>query len=386
MKRWALRALWCFLALAAAAWLVRTFVADVYHVESASMAPVLRGGGDADDWVLVRYASADELRRFDLAVALGDGPEAFVKRVVGLPGERVLVSGGDLFVDGRRLAPSVPRPQPVVLFDGALDPLDEHFVLDGRSWERSSRGLVELDARDARELDEAHLLVWRHGLHDGVDSGIGTRVVADGGLECLLDVEGDGRVRLELRESGDLFRAEIALGEGAQRIHRLHPDREDELLAEREVELAPGRLELSFFNVDNALALQVGDGPPLVATYDENRPPSRLALAPGRTVGPPVALGGEGVAIVVRELRVLRDLHWTERGELAVDAALALGPGEYFLLGDNSAHSLDGRELGPTPARDVIGRVERIVWPPARAGRVDELWVPAEARPAPAGH
>jgi signal peptidase I len=46
-------------------------------------------------------------------------------------------------------------------------------------------------------------------------------------------------------------------------------------------------------------------------------------------------------------------------------------PGHLFLVGDNSAASLDSRQFGPVPARDVIGKVYKRYWPMGRAG---PLW------------
>jgi signal peptidase I len=42
--------------------------------------------------------------------------------------------------------------------------------------------------------------------------------------------------------------------------------------------------------------------------------------------------------------------------------------GTVFVLGDNRADSEDSRDFGAVPARDVIGRVQARIWPPARWG------------------
>ncbi len=40
-----------------------------------------------------------------------------------------------------------------------------------------------------------------------------------------------------------------------------------------------------------------------------------------------------------------------------------LGPGEYFVLGDNRGASLDSRIFGPVPRKDIVGRVWFRGWP-----------------------
>ena len=46
------------------------------------------------------------------------------------------------------------------------------------------------------------------------------------------------------------------------------------------------------------------------------------------------------------------------------------GPEEYFVLGDNAAHSRDSRHFGPVPAAGIVGLVWLRCWPPRRWGPV----------------
>ncbi len=46
------------------------------------------------------------------------------------------------------------------------------------------------------------------------------------------------------------------------------------------------------------------------------------------------------------------------------------GPDEYFVLGDNSAHSTDSRVFGPVSSDRIIGRVWFRIWPSSSWGRV----------------
>ncbi len=395
VKRRFVGALWIVGSVLVALYLVRSFVADLYRVESGSMAPFLHGGDALGEWVLVRYGVPDDLERFDLVVTYEGSGKPVVKRVVGLPGETVQVSGGDLFIDRHRLAPETARPHPVTLFDSDLHEIADHFEWDSGSWSAptDTAPTWRLDTRDRDEASNDHLLRWRSSFDDGylLPDGIrvaGTRHVGDGLVSCEVDVErmagGHGTLRLELRERGDLFRALLDLvGEDVvrARIERHYPEHSPdafepaleillhppEVLAEATIALEASWTRLLFANIDNTLVLEVGDEPALVAEYIENRAPAGAAVVPGVTVGTQVALGGDGLAASFRSLRIARDTHWISRGDFAVDRPLSLGPSEVFLLGDNSAMSLDGRSFGATRLDAVLGRPHSVVWPRSRA-------------------
>lgn len=40
-----------------------------------------------------------------------------------------------------------------------------------------------------------------------------------------------------------------------------------------------------------------------------------------------------------------------------------LGPGQYFLLGDNRSDSRDSRYFGPVPRGNIIGQAQYVIWP-----------------------
>jgi signal peptidase I len=59
--------------------------------------------------------------------------------------------------------------------------------------------------------------------------------------------------------------------------------------------------------------------------------------------------------------------HYTSRmqmlGEYSADKPINVPEDDVFVLGDNRPNSLDSREFGPFPAKDVIGRAVFRLWP-----------------------
>lgn len=117
MSTWSLRVLrWLERGLAAAGlvFLVYHAAFDLREVVSNSMAPTLRGerpGAAGNDWVLyetlsTRAGAAPPRSR--LVVFRSDEGLPIVKRVAGLPGERLRIVGGRLEVDGVLLPPPAP--------------------------------------------------------------------------------------------------------------------------------------------------------------------------------------------------------------------------------------------------------------------------------------
>lgn len=399
------RILWTLAVLLVGVVLVKFFFADVYGVNSGSMRPTIFGGaarpgGDEfREWVLVAYDRAPELARFDLAVIRPEhGGDPVVKRVVGLPGETVRVAGGDLLIDGERLDGDAARPPLIPVFDDRYLPVEDFFELtlapEG-PWTRAGDGWrlhAPADAADA-------WMRFHKDLHDDYldENGarvVGTRQVNDAAVACdvVLEEWGAGaRLAFRLVEEADVFEAAFERVDGGTELVLTRGGTGDtegvpEVLARRPVDFAPrpsdaGARAIAFANVDNHLLVLLDGRALLNVSYEANVPLPAHAAGGPKSVGPRVALGGAGCTARFERIRVLRDLYYTPAGEHATHAALSLGPGEYFLLGDNSASSTDSRFFGPVAAGTILGRPLAVVRPLGRARRLTGGVPPEELVP-----
>ena len=140
------------------AFVVKTFLIQAFFIPSGSMLPTLH----EDDRVLVNKLSYDlhDVNRGDLVVfERPEGESAgqirdLIKRVVGLPGERIEGVNGEVIIDGRRL-------QEPYLEDGTVtDNLPAQRVPEGHVFVMGDNRSDSMDSRVFQAIDE-DLIVGR---------------------------------------------------------------------------------------------------------------------------------------------------------------------------------------------------------------------------------
>ena len=152
------------LLLAVGLYVVITFAIQTVHVIGYSMVPTLNN----DDYVL---ATKIDLRfttpqRGDIVILKDpfDNSQDFVKRVIALPGERLKITDGRVYINGRLLEePYLPKNDPWVTSanwptdagdtNGAVIPPGHYFVMgDNRNHSSDSRvfGPISLDQIESR--------------------------------------------------------------------------------------------------------------------------------------------------------------------------------------------------------------------------------------------
>ena len=112
------------------AWFVVYAFGTRVKISGQSMMPGLSGG----DLVLMDRLSYDlgNPKRFDVVVFAREDRRTNVKRVIGLPGETVQITGGTIYIDGKPLKGLAENP---VILEA-----DEYFLLgDNRDSSEDSR-------------------------------------------------------------------------------------------------------------------------------------------------------------------------------------------------------------------------------------------------------
>jgi signal peptidase I len=86
----------------------------------------------------------------------------------------------------------------------------------------------------------------------------------------------------------------------------------------------------------------------------------------------PFRIGGQGVTLAIRHIKLFRDVYYRSGDRHAAQTPLQLGPTEYFMLGDNSANSDDSRswQIPGVPERNFLGK-PFLLHQPSRPARWD---------------
>ncbi len=326
------------LVLLAVIVLVRVFPLGIFTLppESISMAPTLIPGAEGGDSLILvdltaHRRSAPERGEIVVFRPAPSRSTSFVKRVMGLPGERIAIRHGEVEVDGKALVKerelldrvAVPlhergfEPKEGGTSWSHPAPVQNAFRLPNGSWSPARGSCLDLVCRvrvRRGELPGSVSIVWRE--------------VAGGNCSVALNDHGHGA--------------------GVSVLGR-------EVAAGVDFKLAAGRtVEIWCTNADGIFRVEI-DGRELARANLTRR---------GREASVDILLEGESVEVLSADLA--RDLVYLP---LSKDPAKAwvLGEAEYFALGDNAAESRDSRHLGPIGAEELVGRATAVLWPLGRA-------------------
>ena len=182
-----------------------------------------------------------------------------------------------------------------------------------------------------------------------VDQGCCIVAAGDERREVSLEAAQHRHMQHKVEQAGrqfvddlDAVAAEISVGPKSEGRAQLVREGRGALGTTSGVALVPGRTHLlEFAFVDRRVHFAL-DGKEVIPAAD-------LEPAANRgEVRRPLQLGARGCRLVVRGLRLSRDIHYTQYGEHGTRHPAVLGPREYYVLGDNSGNSQDSRKW-PTP-------------------------------------
>ena len=305
-----------------------------------------------------------------------------VKRVVGLPGEKVQIQEGDVLVNGTIAKKSLAQQRTMSVSVYDTPQLDQRWSSESPgAWQLTGTRFVH-----PRRIEKAHKTLqpprragpmdWltyhhRQRFIGGEQAGPITdespcdqnesrelSAVADITLRCEVQAEGTGIIVLRAKSRADQFTLgiDVTTGEG----ELTHNGRAAALIA------APVDPFGNFASLELMLAdrrVQLAINKTVLVEYDYQRSDGTTPLEGQTPLLPsdqPLAIGVQGAQVEIRNLQILRDVYYTPGKMTSSQATYQLGPDEYFVLGDNSPHAVDSRDWSPRGGLSgtlLVGRV-----------------------------
>jgi signal peptidase I len=376
-----------------------------YHLPSRRAMPVANG-----DRILVLKCIYQffEPKQWDVIV-FKNPPEPsinYIKRLIGLPGDTVEIIDGDIYIDGEisRKPPKVQKELWMPVYNNDYQPvLPQQRSFNGHMWQQPFRNIedskwITHDANNPtlfrldRDAEQIHSLVY--------DTSIGNNFRATYAYDDISEyrympycsdlmvrfyarsAELQGRIGIELSKHQTYYRAWFDLT-GEMVITKTDNDGKTTDLIRRMPIRSPAINKatlVKFANVDRQLIFEFGSEK---LTHDLGRD-AEDARQKQTDVEPQVRIFGSG-KLTLSHIALFRDIHYTakrspnshEQGRATQGNAFPLEEDEFFVLGDNSPNSEDGRwwrakgkgnngrfyPEGIVPRDYLVGKALFVYWP-----------------------
>lgn len=288
----------------------------------------------------------------------------YIKRLVGLPGERLQIVNGDIYINDQiqRKPDSVQETLWLPVYNSNYVVKEDDtpvWITDSDAWKMHDTSMT-LDTL-SREDSDTSLVTFGRSVSDqnGYNNRSGHNEMGDTMISFDVTLlKGSQSLTLVLEKNNDIFTALIP-ADGTDEKTRLLKNGTSVL--EKDIRLQTGHQhKIEFSNVDRMVSLTIDDNKVFAFDYDDGAIPD---LNPSDTSK--IRFGGTRIHAIFGNIEVFHDIYYTSlsAGTWGTTKPVQLGEKDYFMLGDNSRNSNDSRVWKFVPEKNIVGKAFFVFWP-----------------------
>jgi len=286
----------------------------------------------------------------------------YIKRLIALPEEKLQVANGDIYINGEiaRKPEKVQDALWVPIFDSnypAKQEIVKTWEADDEYW-KISKEQLHLKIPDnskqksyitfKREITDYS--VYNSEIIDAISADVMlafnvTTTRENGGISILLE-EDEKTYEIFIRSRDEKKESHLEISGSIVESNA------DAFIDPQKT----SRIEFS--TADNEIILKLNDSVIFSHTYDTD-----LSSLKGYTKFSSLKLGGINTEAVFKNIKISRDVFYTESGKWGTFNPVEIGEKQYFFLGDNSRNSNDSRYWKFVPESNLVGRAFMVFWP-----------------------
>ena len=330
----------------------------------------------------------------------------YIKRLIGLPGEKVQIIDGDIYIDDKiaRKPPKVQNELWMPVYNNDYQPVKpQEGYFNGHTWDQPFRNvegsnwiITDPDKPTIFSLESSpgqnHTIFYDTSTgndfratyaYDDVDTYSYMPICSDLMVRFDCKADSEGHVGIALSKYETTYRAQVLFSTGTMTVTRQEQGRPPEELDSTSIPMlkANERKLIKFANVDHLLIFQYGSEKLI---YDLGRDMEDAGPIPEDSE-PRVEIFGSG-KLKLSHIAISRDIHYTEptyssrngQTRATKDNPFILEDDQFFVLGDNSPNSEDGRlwdspglankglpryRMGTVPRDYLVGKALFVYWP-----------------------
>lgn len=288
----------------------------------------------------------------------------YIKRLVGLPGEKLQIVNGDIYINDRiqRKPDSVQDTLWLPVYNSyylAKETDDPTWITGSGAWKINENSVV-LDNMSENN-PETSLVTFGRNISDqnGYNNRSGSNEMGD--VKIIFDVtllKGSQCLELVLEKNNNVFTA-IIPADDTNAKGRLIKD--GNVVLETGIRLQTGSTQkIEFSNVDHVASLSINKDKVFVFDYDDGMVPDSRPFDTSK-----IRFGGTRIHGTFENIKIFHDIYYTSlaAGTWGTTEAIQLGEKDYFMLGDNSRNSNDSRVWKFVPEDNLVGKAFFVFWP-----------------------